>query len=1030
MSHSGYERPEVTHTAWLVAALMLVLVILLGFGLAFNHVQQTFLTEEFSKNVSNISQNFNDKLYKQARSLDAVLEALKNDTQLVDSLAAGDRDSLLQHTESLFHHLREEHAITHFYFTDPQRVNLLRVHQPQRYGDTIERKTTKIAETNGKLGAGLEMGPLGTLTLRVVVPWYKDKRLIGFVELGTEIEHLLEALPVHFGMHATVLLKKSLLRREDWESGMRMLGRDHDWMQHPEYVSAFSTQPQLYKAITHDLSKPLIAIDGVKYRVGAMPVNDVTGKEVARIALFSRMDTTREHEAQGLANAYKLYTAMGAGVTLIVLLILYYSRKALSSSRRKLDRAKHEWAEAFDAVAEPIFLHDEQMLLIHANRAYQKLSGMDQEEILGRRYWEVFPKIEGGLPGCIDRGSRCLDLSEDNPVIEDEFELPDGRAFHSRAYLINDEQGEFEYAIHMLQDITEKRKSQEQLQLSSVAFDNTVEGIMITDPQTNILTVNRGFCEITGYMLHEVLDEKPSLLQSGKHDRSFYAEMWESLENDNRWQGEVWNRRKNGEIYPQWLTISGVHNAEGILTHYVGIFADMTDLRRSQEALDHLTYHDALTGLPNRSLLRDRLEHALQFAGRNDSKVALLILNPKRIKMINESLGHTIGDALLKAIAHRLKSTLRQLDTITTTSGDEVEVDTLARLTGNEFAIILEDISEPKDANRVAQRMLEEIARPFKIDGHSVVTAASIGISIYPADAESVDDMIQCADTAAHRARHATGSNSCYYSADMTAMAAQYLELENDLRRGLGQDEFVVYFQPQYSINNTTLTGVEALVRWNHPQQGFISPARFIPLAEETGLIIPLGNQVLTKACNQAALWHEKGISIPVAVNLSARQFQESSLVADVRAALQESGLPPHLLELEITETCLMESGEEAVDILDDIKSIGVGLAMDDFGTGYSSLAYLKRFPIDKLKIDRAFVSDLPTDVNDAAIARAIISLAESLQLRVLAEGVETEEQLRFLQQEGCHEIQGFLRGRPMPAGELERLLNLPSVVV
>lgn len=1013
-----------SHAKWLAVALLLLVALVVGFGFVFNRVQQALLTEEFAHDISGISRYFNDTLKQRQNSLGTVLVALENDPRLVDGLASGDRERLLQMTAPLFQHLRKEHAITHFYFTSPQRVNLLRVHQPRRYNDTINRKTTLIAESSGKMSSGLEMGPIGTLTLRVVSPWYQEGVLIGYVELGAEIEHLVNKLPALFGLQATVFLNKSMLHQGDWESGMHMLGREPDWMRHSEHVTAYSTQKSLAKLVPPAWGSPAITLNGDSYRIGMMPVIDVVDREVGQIAFLSRLDSNRIFEGRGITYTNELFMAMGGGVTLAILLVFYFARRILTTSKRELNQARQECADAFDAMADPVFLHDENMHLIHANQAYLKQAEMDQKSIMHRPYWEVFPILEGCLPCCADSVKDSLDGVESDDLIEDEFVLPDGRLFNSRTSLLRNKQGEYQYSIHLLQDVTEKRNAQEQLRLSSVAFDNTIEGIVITDAQSNILMVNRGFCEITGYTSQELLHKQPSMLQSGKHDISFYTDMWVSLEKNNRWQGEIWNRRKSGEVYPQLLTISSVHDAQGTITHYVGVFADLTDLKRSQDAINHLTHHDALTGLPNRCLLEEQLDHAIQHASRNNSKVALLILNPRRIKVINESLGHMVGDLLLTAIARRLKGALRQLDTLARTPDDMDRRDALARLTGNEFAIILEDAGEPKDVTRVANRILEAVARPFDIGEHRVVTSASIGISIYPADGENVESMIQCADTAAHRAKNERGSASCFFSADMAAIAAEALMLETELRRGLEQDEFVLHYQPQFSIDGATLTGVEALVRWNHPVHGHISPAKFIPVAEETGLIVRMGNQVLIKACRQAARWHHAGWSLPVAVNLSARQFQQSNLVADIKRALHESGLPAELLELEITETCVMESGEEAITILDHIKSIGVGLAMDDFGTGYSSLAYLKRFPIDKLKIDRAFVRDLPEDSNDAAIARAIISLADSMQLRVLAEGVETDEQLDFLKREGCHEMQGFLRGRPMPAGELEKLLT------
>ncbi len=548
------------------------------------------------------------------------------------------------------------------------------------------------------------------------------------------------------------------------------------------------------------------------------------------------------------------------------------------------------------------------------------------------------------------------------------------------------------------------------LRQAATVFESTREGVVITDLTPRILTVNRAYTEITGYTPEEVRGRDPGMLKSGRQDDAFYQTMWASLQASGHWQGEIWNRRKNGEIYPQLLTISTVHDGEGVASHYVGVMTDISQLKQSEARLEHLAHYDPLTDLPNRLLLQSRLEHALERAERYQQQVAVLFIDLDRFKNVNDSLGHPVGDELLEALAKRLSNRLR-------------EDDTFGRLGGDEFLLLLENLDHPQDAAGVAQTMIQLLELPFELpSGHEVYVGASIGISLYPEDGSSATELIKNADVAMYQAKEQGRNTTRFYTPTLTVAAKERLDMESRLRRALANGEFLLHYQPQVDARTGALIGCEALLRWNSPEEGMISPLRFIPLAEETGLIVPMGEWVLRTACAQARAWMDAGQEpLVMAVNLSGRQLRQRDIARRVAGILEETGLPAGYLKLELTESMIMGHGEQAVDLLRALKELGLRLSIDDFGTGYSSLAYLKRFPIDELKIDQSFVRDIPHDLNDTEIAAAIIALARNLNLSVVAEGVETVEQLDFLSRQGCGAFQGYLFSRPMAADAFVR---------
>lgn len=565
--------------------------------------------------------------------------------------------------------------------------------------------------------------------------------------------------------------------------------------------------------------------------------------------------------------------------------------------------------------------------------------------------------------------------------------------------------------VGTLQDITEEHAAQDKLRQAATVFETTADGVLITDRDINIVAVNKAFCKITGYNEHEVLGKNPRILQSGRHDADFYENLMSTLKSKGKWQGEIWDRRRDGSVYPKWQTISSVTDEAGRLTHYVGVFSDTSAIKQSEEKLQHLVHHDALTDLPNRLLLNARLRHALQLAHRENQQIAVLFLDLDRFKNINDTLGHPLGDRLLELVAKRLRLCVR-------------EEDTLARLGGDEFVMVLERHNDSRHAAALAQEVLDELAKPIELNGHDVFITASVGISIYPQDGRDETSLLKNADAAMYMAKNQGRNGYQFYTKELTRTAFESLTLESKLHRALERDEFVLHYQPQVCLHSGALVGVEALVRWQHPQMGLVAPDRFIPLAEENGLIESIGQWVLQSACAQARAWQDEGLGpLRMAVNLSARQIMQDDIVSRIADTLLSCGLNPSYLELEITEGSVMNHAQRAVATLDALRKLGVAVAIDDFGTGYSSLSYLKRFSVDRLKIDRSFVRDIPRDSNDVALAKAIIALGTSLNLRVIAEGVETVEQKNVLSAMGCHEMQGFLYSKPLPAEQLRALL-------
>lgn len=571
-------------------------------------------------------------------------------------------------------------------------------------------------------------------------------------------------------------------------------------------------------------------------------------------------------------------------------------------------------------------------------------------------------------------------------------------------------------AVRMIgtrRNITKERELEEKLRLSASVFHQAAEAIYILDRDFRFVSVNPGFTQITGFTEAEtvgtrITDPRPHYPEV----HATYLQITQALVQHGEWQGEFTEYRKNGEAFPEWGHISSVRDDNGNTTHYIGLFNDMTSRRESEERLRYLSNYDKLTGFANRNLFRDRLHAAITQARDHNKQVALLYIDIDRFRQINDTLGHEVGDELLKKAGKRISSV-------------EANVDTISRIGGDEFTIIVDDYNDRTGLEHFCERIIAELRRPFRIGEHELLLGASIGISVFPENGRELQVLLNHADIAMHQAKRLGGNTTKFYTSDLRVASIEQLNLENSLRKAIFRDEFVVHYQPKMDLRTNRITGVEALVRWEHPTLGLLHPSDFIPLAEETGLISAIGELVLDKACRQAQLWKEAGLGIlRTSVNIPAHQVRKGNLVQVVKRVLDNTGLDPHLLELELTESALMDENDGVIAMLQELRGRGIAISLDDFGTGYSSLSYLKRFPIDTLKIDQAFIRDLGNSTADEAIIRAIIAMAHSMGMDVIAEGVETEAHLEFLRREGCDYIQGYLLSRPIPDEQLSILLQ------
>lgn len=708
--------------------------------------------------------------------------------------------------------------------------------------------------------------------------------------------------------------------------------------------------------------------------------------------------------------SYMPVAALGAAIAAVVAALVFIhfagARRSCRALRRKLD----EQTMLLDNVQTQIWYLIDPRTYGAVNAAHARFLGVEKDSLDRRGILEVADSRVAGV--CLDGNEEAFH-GKKQVRREVRTTAPDGSPCWLSVVKTPklDDRANVQYVFCTAEDITARKDAEAELRMQTSAINAASDQVMITDRRGLIEFCNPAFEQETGYSAAEVVGKNPRFLKSGKQDSAFYALMWNTILKGRTWHGELTNRRKDGSLYVTQMTITPVKNEAGDVERFVAVNRDITEKKLFEQRLDYLAHHDPLTGLPNRLLIGHKLKQSLARASRSGGKLAVLFLDLDGFKLVNDTLGHGTGDLLLTAAAERLKCCLR-------------EGDMLARMGGDEFIVALPDIGSAEDAVRSARRVLKAFSGAFDLEGHEAFITTSIGISLYPEHGGDVETLVKNADTAMYRAKE-LGRNGYYvYDQALNTVTAERMALENSLRRAIERGEFVTYYQPRVEIQSGRIVGAEALVRWLSPDMGLMMPDQFLPLAEDTGLIVPISEWVLRQACAQNKAWQDAGLpAIDMAVNVSARQFQRRGTLAALRKALKESELDPRRLELEITESALMGRPEMTEEMLRKMKAMGVRISVDDFGTGYCSLSYLKRFSVDALKIDRSFVADITTNPDDAAITRAVVAMAKSLNLKIVAEGVETLEQLRFLWDLRCDEMQGYFVSAPVPPERFEELL-------
>ena len=665
-----------------------------------------------------------------------------------------------------------------------------------------------------------------------------------------------------------------------------------------------------------------------------------------------------------------------------------------------LRESEERYRGLVEASPDAIIVHQGGQIIFLNNAALDLLHAKSVDEVIGAKVTQFVH------PDYLDMVLKRIASIDENggvlPVAEEILLALDGTPFYAE---VAGRTVAFEgrpATQLVVRDITKRKHAEEGLRVASTVFNTTTEGIMVSDAENRIRAINPAFSKITGYEPEEVIGENPSKLSSGRHEAEFYERMWASIGSKGFWEGEIWNRRKNGETYPEWLTITVIRDEDGHINEYVGVFTDITKRKQDEEQILRQANYDSLTGLPSRSLFFDRLKTTLAEARRDSAMVALLFIDLDHFKVVNDTMGHVVGDRLLQLAADRLSASVRESDTV-------------ARFGGDEFTVILREVTKAEDAAVVAEKIIESLSEPFILDGRETFIGASVGITIYPYDADDVTTMLRNADMAMYQAKEQGRNAFHFYTPEMNTTALQRMVMEGALRRAVENEEFVLHYQPVIETASGRVVAAEALVRWEDPEAGLMMPDRFIGIAEETGLIAPVGEWVLTEALRQTKEWHDAGFSdLGIAVNLSNKQIKRGLDRQKVEGIIASTGFDPSKLTLEITETLVMEDTEHNTAWMQELREMGIRFSIDDFGTGYSSLSYLKRLPADSIKVDRTFIKDLFEKGGEKPLVEAIIAMAHSLELKVTAEGVEDARHVEFLEGLSCDYLQGFYFSKPL----------------
>jgi diguanylate cyclase (GGDEF)-like protein/PAS domain S-box-containing protein len=851
-----------------------------------------------------------------------------------------------------------------------------------------------------------------------VVPVHSERRQEALAPQGGEATRLMGVMVFHVPDDWGLLGPESILH--PW-------GNDHaeTWVvrSHRDHVDVLNT-PHLSHSAQSALA--LTLDDGRDWGValmkeGATRLHGVDDRGAEILAGTAPVPGLPWHlivkvdESHVMAPTYRFVLNMVVLMMLCVGLLVLLGLLLQGRGQLQLVQARGQVAARFRRYAEQaplgIVVLDAQGRMIEANKVMAQMLGKPAAAaVVGQALVSFFPDeqaramVEQSWRTMAERDSRKFDIT---------LLGGDGKR---RWVNVTATRVEADRTVVFVDDISVRKAEELHMRQAEAVFKHTQEGLAVTTPDGHILMVNAAFCTMTGYAESELVGQRMQILRSGYQDDAFYTAFWRALREQGQWQGELWNRRKSGDVYPERLSVNAVRGNDGEIVNYVAACVDITKAKRSEQDLKYLAHHDLLTGLPNRVMLMSHLARSMASARRNGLRGAVLLLDLDRFKNVNDSLGHAAGDQLLRAMAERLRQRLRESDMV-------------ARLGGDEFVVVLDSVGEPQEAGVVAHQIIDVLSRSFTLrSGHEVFVGASVGISLFPDDADDAHQLLQQADAALYQAKGSGRGTYCFHTQALTDTAQRRLEMETRLRHAMDNDELQLHYQPLVDASTRRIVGVEALARWHHPVHGMVSPAEFIPVAEETRLILRLGEWVLYQACWQMAAWMRDGVAPEVmAVNLSTLQFAQSDLPDKIARILERTGVPGDRLELELTESALMDA-VQAVERLTALKALGVRLAVDDFGTGYSSLSYLSKFPIDKLKVDQSFVRGIPADPVASEIASVVVALGHSLGMEVLAEGVETQAQFDYLVAKGCNTLQGWLFARAMDPADVTPLLRLGKI--
>lgn len=1037
----------------ILAPLLSVLLLMLIVAAAVLQWQVSRVIErDMSGQQQYIKRLYEEKLSEHVEVLLATLLAVQQNVAVGSAVNQKDGLLLQKITSDLYLDLSARDLIVDLFFLDSKRILVVSLDGPELKSEPVAWQAVVNAEGSGIAGWALELDASGNLVLRVVMPWYRKEQLLGYVGFESTMTQILNRLARLLDPMLFLALQKSSNEPGKFDSA-RATGR--------KSVALKSSGRLIIPVEERPISDGFYAeIDRVLYSNGDPPrrfsysdkqysLVNIPLRNEARLLLADILmvvDISRMVSQANKASATVLFlvVVLGGIVFIVLFLVTKFTEKQIVRSRQELIQAKEiinqrflkrtrelrrsetSYRELVEYANNIILRWSSNGVITFCNRYACEFFGYRESEIIGRNLMEtIVPEVESVSGRNLRKMVQDIGLSPENYIDnENENRRQDGSrvwvSWSNRA--VKDDLNQVSEVLSIGYDITAKKEAENELKLAASVFENIVEGVLITDSKGKILRTNRAYTAITGYSEQESVGKTPGdILKSERHGPSFFREMWHSLNSKGYWQGEIWNKRKSGEVYPEWLGISCVNDDNGITVLYVGVFTDITDQKMNEEQIYHLAHYDVLTNLPNRILFQDRLNQALNEARRNNKYVPLLFLDLDRFKPVNDSLGHGAGDHLLQQIAKRLANCLR-------------ESDTLARMGGDEFTIIIgpfDSIDEVvASAATVAQNVNAELSRPFDLEGNEINISASIGIATFPQDGQSLSYLLRNADVAMYHAKK-QAAGFLFFESHMNQAAVERLVMENHIYKALEKEEFEVFYQPCVSLITGKIESVEALVRWNHPHRGKIEPDEFIGIAEESGLISSIGEWVLYTAISQLVAWRAQGFdSFGLSVNVSPRQLRDKNFAVLIKNLLDDCQISPDLLTLEVTESAFVDPISNYVnDAIDALSETGIHFSIDDFGTGYSSLSRLKLLPVDTLKIDRSFVARILEDPMDANITVTIIDIARNLQKTVIAEGVENAGQIEFLRSHGCDLVQGFLISEPLTGSDFEELLRLPSVM-